>query len=96
MSTSALSLIQRIHRNRRQSIGLWFNDVDPDEAFTLLSDFASRNLFFDDYTERDLFNMLTVMDVLRFNPGAPITKQGGKYVEAIEVIICSSDTPHYD
>ena len=47
-----------------------------DESLELLQKFTESNEFFDDYSHVDLVELICVMDILHFNPNAPITKLG--------------------
>ena len=47
-----------------------------DEGLELLQEFTASNEFFEDYTHVDLVELICVMDILHYNPKAPITKLG--------------------
>ena len=78
-----LSVMDVIKRQRQKgeakdkSIeGLWYDEIDIDEAFDLLRKFRKLHMFFDDYTEDDFIHLSDVMDILKFKEGAPVTKEG--------------------
>jgi CRP-like cAMP-binding protein len=50
--------------------------VPFDEGLELLQGFTESNEFFDDYSHVDLVELICVMDILHFNPKAPIVKLG--------------------
>ena len=78
-----LSVMDVIKRQRQKgeakdkSIeGLWYDEIDIDEAFDLLRKFRKLHMFFDDYTDDDFIHLSDVMDILKFKEGAPVTKEG--------------------
>ena len=56
--------------------GLWYDEIDIDEAFDLLRKFRKMHMFFDDYSDDDFIHLSDVMDILKFKAEAPVTKEG--------------------
>jgi CRP-like cAMP-binding protein len=82
-STGAPSVMDIMRRKRveednkdKELEGLWFNDLDIDEAFDLFRAFRKKQMFFDDYSDDDFIHLSDVMYILSFNKDAPITKEG--------------------
>ena len=73
---TAQEVIQRMQSARERGLGVWFNDCPFDEALEMLYAFMQANEFFNHYTHDDIVDLLAVMDILHFNPKAPITKMG--------------------
>ena len=56
--------------------GIWYDEIDIDEAFDLLRKFRKMHMFFDDYSDDDFIHLSDVMDILKFKAEAPVTKEG--------------------
>ena len=64
-----LSVMDVIKRQRqkgeakdRSIEGMWYDEIDIDEAFDLLRKFRKLHMFFDDYTDDDFIHLSDVMD----------------------------------
>ena len=56
--------------------GVWFNDLDVDEAFDLLRAFRKQQMFFDDYSDDDFIHLSDILYIMSFKKDAPITAEG--------------------
>ena len=65
--------------------GLWYDEVDIDEAFDLLRKFRKTHMFFDDYSDDDFIHMADVMEIVKFKKDAPVTKEGEKSISFYRV-----------